>query len=136
MTEVLDLRTEDAQRRVGLARDDLVSPVGAQDSCQRVGRVAHQLGLHGVIAPAATGLGETLASLSSTSTSRSSLDCWRGTMGRPPSRSPTAAARRRERRDWLAVEGRTLCRTGNIWPPVRQFRIPVRTRPGSVIEPY
>jgi hypothetical protein len=61
VTEVLDLRNEDAQRRVGLAGDDLVSPVGSYASCQRVGRVAHQLGLHGVIAPAATALGETLA---------------------------------------------------------------------------
>lgn len=61
VTEVLDLRSEEARRRVHLADDDLLSPVGEYVACQAVGRVAHQLGLHGLIAPAATGLGETLA---------------------------------------------------------------------------
>lgn len=61
VTEILDLRSEAAQLRVGLAEDDLMSGVGEYGACQTVGRVAHQLGLHGIIAPAATGLGETLA---------------------------------------------------------------------------
>lgn len=60
-TEILDLRTATALGQVGLTRDELESPVGDYGPCQRVGQVAHQLGLHGVIAPAATGLGETLA---------------------------------------------------------------------------
>lgn len=61
VTEILDLRTAKAQQRVGLTAADLLSDVGSYDACQRIGRVAHQLGLHGVIAPAATGFGETLA---------------------------------------------------------------------------
>jgi hypothetical protein len=61
VTEILDLRTEEAQWRVGLSLAELSSEIGAHEPCQLVGRVAHQLGLHGVIAPAATGLGETLA---------------------------------------------------------------------------
>jgi len=43
---------------VGLDLDALAGP---WEPCQRVGLAAHQLGLHGVIAPAATGLGLTLA---------------------------------------------------------------------------
>lgn len=58
---ILDLRTDAAMLQVGLTREDIVSEVGDYDECQRVGHVAHQLGLHGVIAPAASGLGETLA---------------------------------------------------------------------------
>lgn len=61
VTDVLDLRGEAAQQRVGLTVADLTSEVGNYGACQGVGRVAHQLGLHGIIAPAATGLGETLA---------------------------------------------------------------------------
>jgi RES domain len=61
VTEILDLRAESAQLRVGLSGDDLISAIGEYTSCQTIGRVAHQLGLHGIIAPAATGLGETLA---------------------------------------------------------------------------
>jgi hypothetical protein len=60
-TEILDLRTTEAQHRVGLTDADLLSDVGSYDACQAIGRVAHQLGLHGVIAPAATARGETLA---------------------------------------------------------------------------
>jgi hypothetical protein len=59
VTDVLDLRAEAAQQRVGLAENDLISEVGAYGACQAVARVAHQLGLHGIIAPAETGLGET-----------------------------------------------------------------------------
>jgi RES domain-containing protein len=61
VTEILDLRSAEARLQVRLADEDLLSPVGDYVACQAVGRVAHQLGLHGVIAPAATGLGETLA---------------------------------------------------------------------------
>jgi hypothetical protein len=61
VTEVLDLRSREAQARVGLTNADLESPVGEYEPCWEVGRVAHQLGLHGIIAPAATSLGETLA---------------------------------------------------------------------------
>jgi RES domain-containing protein len=61
VTDVLDLRGEAAQLRVGLTESDLISEVGSYGACQAVGRVAHQLGLHGIIAPAGTGLGETLA---------------------------------------------------------------------------
>lgn len=60
-TDILDLRSDEALQVVGLSGDDLSSPIGEYQACQSVGRVAHQLGLHGIIAPAATGLGETLA---------------------------------------------------------------------------
>jgi hypothetical protein len=43
---------------VALDHDALAGP---WEPCQRVGLAAHQLGLHGVIAPAATQLGLTLA---------------------------------------------------------------------------
>lgn len=59
--DIVDLRDPVDQDRVGLTDDDLRSEVGDYDSCQRVGARAHQLGRKGVIAPAATGLGETLA---------------------------------------------------------------------------
>ena len=59
--DVLDLRTEQAQAAVGLQPSDLVSTVGDYAACQRVAAAAHQLELHGILAPAATGLGETLA---------------------------------------------------------------------------
>jgi hypothetical protein len=61
VTNVLDLRSRTAQVAVGLTDTDLTSPVGEYEPCQEVGRVAHQLGLHGVLAPAATGIGDTLA---------------------------------------------------------------------------
>lgn len=57
-TQILDLRKEESRNAVGLSLGDLCGP---QAPCQRVGQAAHQLGLHGVIAPAATELGETLA---------------------------------------------------------------------------
>jgi hypothetical protein len=61
LTTILDLRVPEHQEAVGLMADDLLSPVGRYARCQRIGRVAHQLNFHGIIAPAATGLGETLA---------------------------------------------------------------------------
>jgi RES domain len=60
-TNILDLRTTENQLRVSLTNAELTSPVGDYERCQRVGAVAHQLGLHGVIAISASGLGETLA---------------------------------------------------------------------------
>jgi RES domain-containing protein len=58
VTEILDLTDPDSRDEIGLATDDLEGPY---EPCQRVGLAAHQLGLHGVLAPAATSLGETLA---------------------------------------------------------------------------
>ncbi len=58
---VLDLRTRAPQEAVGLSDTHLRSEVGDYLDCQAVGAAAHQLGLAGVIAPAATHLGETLA---------------------------------------------------------------------------
>ena len=46
---------------MGLSDSDLRSPVGNYRACQVVGAAAHQLELAGVLAPAATGSGETLA---------------------------------------------------------------------------
>jgi RES domain-containing protein len=61
LTNILDLRVADNQTAVNLSLDDLRTDPGDHARCQRVGKVAHQLGLHGIIAPAATRLGETLA---------------------------------------------------------------------------
>jgi len=58
VTEILDLCDPESLRLVGL---DAQSLVGPHAPCQRVGQAAHQLGLHGVLAPAATEIGETLA---------------------------------------------------------------------------
>jgi len=56
--DVLDLRVGSNMELVGLSDNDLS---GEWEPCQAVGRAAHQLGLHGILAPAATNLGETLA---------------------------------------------------------------------------
>lgn len=58
---ILDLRPAVARERLDLDDTTLRSEVGDYDACQAVGVAAHQLGLNGIIAPAATGLGETLA---------------------------------------------------------------------------
>ncbi len=58
---VLDLTSQRARDDLGLTDGDIVSPVGEYGSCQRVAAVAHQLEYHGILAPAATGLGQTLA---------------------------------------------------------------------------
>jgi len=55
---VLDLSIAENLRAVGLTESDLT---GDHARCQAVGAAAHQLGLHGLIAPAATELGDTLA---------------------------------------------------------------------------
>ena len=56
--EILDLTVLDHLKAVGLHHTDLT---GAYDNCQAVGAAAHQLGLHGILCPAATDLGETLS---------------------------------------------------------------------------
>lgn len=58
---ILDLTERDSLKSVGLGIDDLQSEVGDYGRCQEVGGAAHQLGFHGLIAPAAHGRGETLA---------------------------------------------------------------------------
>ncbi len=64
VTNVVDLRTAAGRAAVGLVPDDLKSATADKDAyarCQEVAQVAHQLGRHGLITPAATDLGETLA---------------------------------------------------------------------------
>ncbi len=56
--QLLDLRDPDHLMKVGLDQDALRGP---WPPCVRVARAAHQLGLHGILAPAATELGLTLA---------------------------------------------------------------------------
>jgi hypothetical protein len=58
VTEILDLRDVEMRALMGLDRAALA---GLHPPCQRVGHAAHRAGLHGIVAPAATGLGETLA---------------------------------------------------------------------------
>lgn len=58
VSQILDLRDPETLASVGL---DLDALLGGHGPCQRVGQAAHQLGLHGILAPAATELGETLA---------------------------------------------------------------------------
>lgn len=40
---------------------DLMTGIDDHDRCQEVAAAAHQLGYHGILAPAAHGLGQTLA---------------------------------------------------------------------------
>lgn len=61
VTDLLDLTVVSNQQTVGLAEEDFRSPVGDYGACQRVAAAAHQLGRHGIVAPAAHGLGTTLA---------------------------------------------------------------------------
>jgi hypothetical protein len=56
--DILDIRGDASLHAVGLSVEDLE---GEWSACQVVGQAAHQLGLHGILAPAATRLGETLA---------------------------------------------------------------------------
>jgi len=58
---ILNLREEAVLKTVGLTAGELRSPVGNWRCCQAVAAAVHQLGLAGVLAPAATALGETLA---------------------------------------------------------------------------
>lgn len=61
VSNVLDLRSKESREVVGLSILDMTSDVGDYEACHRVAQAAHQLELHGIIAPAATGMGETLA---------------------------------------------------------------------------
>lgn len=64
VTEILDLRSARARMELGLSLGQIQSSTGdraAYAACQNVAAAAHQHGFHGLIAPAATGLGETLA---------------------------------------------------------------------------
>lgn len=58
---VLDLRPEAVRTKLGLSDDILASEVGDYGPCQQIGAAAHQLRVSGLLAPAATELGETLA---------------------------------------------------------------------------
>lgn len=84
VTDVLDLTSDEGQAAVGLEDDDLASPVGEWGPCQHVARVAHQLGVHGILAPAATRMGETHCS-NSTSVKR---NCLSSSRRRPGTDSP------------------------------------------------
>lgn len=55
---ILDLRESESRLAVGLSDEDLAGP---WQTCQPIGQAAHQLGLHGILVPAATGIGLTLA---------------------------------------------------------------------------
>lgn len=56
VTHLLDLRSATARGHAGLTTQDLLSPTRDRDAyrrCQEVAQVAHQLGRHGILAPAA-----------------------------------------------------------------------------------
>lgn len=55
---VLNLRDRQSRLELGLTDEDLAGP---WEKCQAVGQAAHQLGLHGIIVPAGTRVGLTLA---------------------------------------------------------------------------
>jgi len=61
ITNVLDIRASAALGAVSLGETQLFSDVGDYAACQAVGAAVHQLGLSGLIAPAASRQGETLA---------------------------------------------------------------------------
>lgn len=63
VSEVIDLRTASGRMSAELTPTDLQSATTDRDAyarCREVAQIAHQLGRHGIIAPAATGIGETL----------------------------------------------------------------------------
>lgn len=61
VTGVVDLRDPASLAAVGLTAGDLHGDIDKYDRCQAVAQAAHQLQLHGIIAPSATGIGETVA---------------------------------------------------------------------------
>lgn len=64
VTEILDLRTSRGRMEVGLTLKQMQSAThdrGAYEACREVAAAAHQQGFRGLVAPAATELGETLA---------------------------------------------------------------------------
>jgi hypothetical protein len=63
VTEIFDLRSAANRALAGLTPDQLESQTfdkAAYAACQNVSAAGHQLGYHGLIAPAATRMGETL----------------------------------------------------------------------------
>lgn len=69
VSEILDLRTARARMELGLSSAQIQSATddrNAYQACQEVAAAAHQHGFHGLIAPAATKIGETLALFSNT----------------------------------------------------------------------
>jgi RES domain-containing protein len=64
VSEILDLRTPKARVELGLSLAQIQSSTNDRASyaaCQEVAAAAHQQGFHGLISPAATQLGDTLA---------------------------------------------------------------------------
>lgn len=64
VSDLLDLRHAGTRGQLGLTLDVLQSGTEdrlAYETCQRVAQIAHQLGRHGVIAPAASKRGDTIA---------------------------------------------------------------------------
>jgi hypothetical protein len=64
VTEILDMRTATARMALNLPMETLQSATSDRDAyerCREVAAVAHQLGFHGIVTPAATRMGETLA---------------------------------------------------------------------------
>lgn len=58
---ILDLRPDSARGAISLSDAQLFSDIGDYAACQATGAAAHQLGLAGLIAPAASRQGEILA---------------------------------------------------------------------------
>ena len=61
VTQLLDLRDPESRARLGLSETDLSSEVRDYRKCNEIAIAAHQLELHGIVAPSASRLGETLA---------------------------------------------------------------------------
>lgn len=62
--DILDLRTSLARLELGITLEQITSATDDREAyaaCYDVAAAAHQQGFHGLVAPAATGLGETLA---------------------------------------------------------------------------
>jgi len=59
--DILDLTVQENLSQVGLTTDDLLTEVADYARCQEVGAAAYRAGHHGVLAPAAHGVGQTLA---------------------------------------------------------------------------
>jgi hypothetical protein len=80
---VLDLRSHSVRNAISVTNAQLRSDVGDYAACQAIGAAAHQLGLAGLIAPAASGQGETLALLTANLPAEhwpkvTKRDIWRG----------------------------------------------------------
>ena len=83
ISNVLDLREEVDRTALDLSDAQLFSDVGDYRACQAVGAAAHAAGLAGLIAPAATGMGETFGLFPANLVSTDSLkvtksEIWRG----------------------------------------------------------